>query len=171
MNKKFFLYIGLAVAVIAVGILLLVFFRAGTGSQNTPRISNVPAYQLSPGDEAHLRSFVKTFAELYNSYSTGDYSNLYALGDYETTAMQYRTKALIDQLDQQTPDGYDIRSEGVDASFRYSFNQANLLTASINVNVTETKAGGTGKYQSTAELSIVKDGSQYFVDNIAYTKN
>jgi hypothetical protein len=170
MKRAILIYGAIAVALIMVGFLIWAFVSPSGQPKNSPSVSNVPDYYLAPEEEAHLQSFVKTFVELYNTYSTGDYSNLYALGDYQTTALQSRTKALIEELDRQTPENFDIVSQEDENSFKYSFRTGTILEVSVLLNVTETQPGKNAVYQNVAALTVIKDGPRYFVDKISYTK-
>ncbi len=169
MRRNIIYFVIGGLVIIIFGVLIWLFVHSNNQT-NTPNVSNVPSYQLTQDEEDHLRSFVKTFIELYNTYSTGDYSNLYALGDYQTTDMQYRTKALITQLEQETPENYDLVSTEVPGAMTYIYNQGNTIKVSDQVDVVEMINGKTVKYQESVDLIVMKNGSKYFVDNIIYTK-
>ncbi len=137
----------------AVGLLVLVaiyfVFRslAGGGpaspvaSQETPSVSppapvqTLPDYQLDPEQEKIVYEFVKNFAELYNTYSYADYSNLTALGDYETSQMQQKTVEYENSLEKKTQPGYYQEAKAIKDSFRYTYSQVGRLSVSIAVEL------------------------------------
>lgn len=171
---KILLYIFGFVFVIGIGLLIAKNLSSpagqsggGTG-QPTPTI---PDLILDPAREPQVRQFVKNFVSLYNSYSYGDYSNLTALGDYQTVAMQENTVSAVNALSSSVQPGYSIRTVADPDTFTYHYPDSSRLIAIISAQVTETTAqGAVAPYQVTATLQLQKSSDFWLVDSINITK-
>lgn len=97
--------------------------------------SSLPDYLLDPEQEKSAYAFVKSFAELYNTYSYGDFSNLSALGDYQTTQMQQRTNEYIKTLGKTTPVGYYQEASLLENTLKYTYNQVGRVTITANLQI------------------------------------
>lgn len=148
MNKTYKILIFSAVGLLVLVALYFVFRSlAGEGpaspsaSQGTSPVSppapvqTLPDYQLDPDQEKIVYEFVKNFAELYNTYSYADYSNLTALGDYETSQMQQKTVEYESSLEKKTQPGYYQEAKVIKDSFRYTYSQVGRLSVSIGVEL------------------------------------
>lgn len=96
---------------------------------------NLPDYMLDPEEEKSAYAFVKNFAELYNTYGFGDFSNLSALGDYQTTQMQQRTEEYIKTLEKVTPVGYYQEASLLQNTLKYKYNQVGQVTITGNLQI------------------------------------
>lgn len=97
--------------------------------------SSLPDYLLDPEEEKSAYAFVKNFAELYNTYGYGDFSNLSALGDYQTTQMQQRTQEHIQTLEKITPFGYYQEASLLQNTLKYKYNQVGLVTVTGSLQI------------------------------------
>ena len=109
---------------------------------------------LSASDEASLKEFVKNYVNLYNSYSYGDYSNLTALGDYQTQSMQEQTLSSIAEYEKALPVGYKITTTADPATFQYSYPSADTLSAAISAKVSEVFGEGQTAKQYNVKIQI-----------------
>lgn len=139
----------------------------GTTASST--FSNLPGYILP--DESDVRKFVENFVILYNTYSYGDYSNLTALGDYQTPELQQKTLDLVSRLQNSTPAGYSVVTNVDDSSFSYIYPEATQAFISLNGSATQSQGGHDAVYSFTASLSLQKSGNNWLVSNITYTRN
>lgn len=133
---------------------------------------SLPAYVLSQGEESQLKAFVQNFVSLYNSYSSGDYSNLSALGDYETESMQNKTAALITRMQQDVPPGFTSRTIALPSSFSYVYPAADQLTVRMQASVSQSNSITQKQAQFTAVASVTlqRFGSVWVVNDIKINK-
>ena len=133
---------------------------------------NLPTYVLSSAEEQRLKEFVQNFVSLYNSYSSQDFSNLKALGDYETSSMQQNTADLIEQLSGVLPAGFVSRGEALPDTFSYSYPDASGIVANIKAEVSQKDEsnGKSAKFIEIATLNLVKQGSIWVVETIKINK-
>jgi len=178
MNKtnKILLYIGGLLVFVMIGV--MIYVTVSKQSQ-TPSVSEpLPQYILGSTEEVQLKEFARYFLKLYNSYGYGYTSNLSALGDDQTTAMQEKTIAFIEDLNSTLADGFNQITEPDASSFSYTYLEADHITAMLNATVNETY-GDEGSPRSPAETKIysikakfkfIKNGDKWFVDNLQITK-
>jgi hypothetical protein len=163
--KKFLIIGGVAAALLVAGI--FIFAPTGPNETQNPPGNNtnneIPDYFLAADEEEALKEFVKTFVELYNTYSKDDLSNPIALGDYQTAALQERTLALVETLEMTLPEGYEKSARANPETFSYTYPSADSLFASISASVTET---GQEPYQIETTLQIYKDGKRFYVNTL-----
>ena len=142
--------------------------------------SNLPQYILSQDQETWVKEFVKNFVSLYNSYSYADYSNLTALGDYQTPLMQQRTITLVQNLQATTPIGFVITTVPDMSTFTYQYPSADQLLVSVQAQVTEsTNAASSGgprsptqsnTYTVTVNLELTPFNQNWLVNNFEIKK-
>lgn len=141
----------------------------GNTSTSTPQnTSNLPDYILSSDEEASLKEFVKNFVNLYNTYSYEDYSNLTALGDYQTQGMQEKTLAVIENLKQTLPIGYSLQTQADENTFSYKYPSANEIIVQVTAQAREVLSEGklAQKYKINATLQISRQQKSWLVDDI-----
>ncbi len=133
---------------------------------------NVPDYMLSASQEASLKEFVKNFVNLYNSYSYNDYSNLTALGDYQTQSIQEQVLASIAEYEKTLPAGYKIITTVDPATFQYSYPTAENLSATISARVSEVIGEGQTpkQYNINIQLQIGQQKTGWLVKDIKINK-
>lgn len=174
MNKsyKFLFYIVGFFAIILIVFLIVNGISSKPSGSGTGPGQKLPDYILSQQDEANIKIFVQNFVILYNSYSYQDYSNLTALGDYQTPNLQQKTINLVNQLGQSVPPGFSIRTTVESASFGYSYPQGDRIFAHIQGLATETNTNSGQKisYPVSASLELQKFGSSWQVDVISIEK-
>lgn len=146
-----------------VGIFIFAFTRPSQPTVAPPPGTEVPDYFLAADEEENLKVFVKTFVELYNTYSQDDLSNPVALGDYQTKDMQERTLSMVDNMEQALPVGYEKYTNADVATFSYTYPSRDALFASMQADVRETDVGN---YRIEATLRIIKDGKRFYVDSL-----
>ena len=160
---------------------------AGQGAPSTAQpgpVQSLPDYQLDPDQETAVYEFVKNFAELYNTYSYADYSNLTALGDYETVQMQQKTAELVVSLEKNTQPGYFQEAKIVKDSFKYKYPQAGRLSVTLsleikvysnffpNIKASDSASGQNplqkleGTKKIGFELGLEKYGNRWIVNSI-----
>jgi len=134
--------------------------------------TNLPDYLLSTSDEASLKEFVKNYVNLYNSYSYGDYSNLIALGDYQTQSMQEQVLASISEYEKTLPVGYKITTTADSATFQYSYPTAENLSATISARVSEVfgESQTPKQYGIKIQLQISQQKNGWLVKDIKINK-
>jgi len=134
--------------------------------------TNVPDYMLSAPEEASLQEFVKNYVNLYNSYSYGDYSNLTALGDYQTQSMQEETLNSIAKYEETLPIGYQISTEADAKTFSYSYPSSDSLSTTISAEVSEVLGENlpSKKYKATIDLEIGRQKTGWLVKDIKINK-
>ncbi len=142
-------------------------------STTTGQSMSVPDYILSDADESDLREFVKNFVNLYNTYSYADFSNLTALGDYQTQAMQEKTISAIENWQNTLPLGYKIVTTSDIGSFSYKYPSAGQIIAQIKARVSETANNQAvpEEYSITATLDIGRSQNGWLVKDINFAKN
>ena len=144
-NYKYLIYFGGAV-VLFLAIYLVIrglqgdsgLSGSGTaGNQQNGNLasSTLPSYILDPTEEQKVYEFVKNFSELYNTYSYSDFSNLTALGDYQSPEMQQTTVKYVSFLEKNTVPGYLQEASVVLDSFHYDYPSANRLVVNINLKI------------------------------------
>jgi len=177
---KILLFLGGFFVLVLVGFLII----NNLSSSKTPIIdnnqknqidttTNVPDYMLSVPEEASLQEFVKNYVNLYNSYSYGDYSNLTALGDYQTQSMQEETLSSIAKYEETLPIGYQISTEADSKTFKFSYPSADNLSATISAEVSEVAGENLPpkKYKATIELGIGRQKTGWLVKDIKIIKD
>ena len=142
-------------------------------STTTGQSISVPDYILSDADEADLKEFVKNFVNLYNTYSYSDFSNLTALGDYQTQAMQEKTLSAIENWQNTLPLGYRIATKSDIGSFSYKYPNAGQVIVQIKARVSETinDQAAPVEYNVTATLDVGRSQSGWMVKDITFAKN
>lgn len=147
MNKyyKYLIYLGGAVVLFAAIYLVIRGLQGNSASPGSGNAENgqnsgaasssLPSYILDPGEEQKVYEFVKNFTELYNTYSYADFSNLTALGDYQTPEMQQTTIKYVSFLEKNTAPGYFQEAGAIKDSFRYDYPNASNLTANLVLRV------------------------------------
>lgn len=145
-----------------------------TNNQNTQvnTTANVPDYMLSVSDEASLKEFVKNYINLYNSYSYGDYSNLTALGDYQTQSMQEQALASITEYEKTLPAGYSLTTSANTTTFQYQYPSASDLSASISGKASEVAGEGqvVKQFNVKFQLEIGRQKNGWLVKDIKIIK-
>lgn len=181
-NYKILLYLG-AFFIFLIIAYLIVRNLSGTSTNNTGQpTTNLPQYILSQEEEVRVREFVKNFISLYNTYSYEDYSNLTALGDYQTPEMQQKTVELVQNLHASTPIGFAVNTVPDMATFRYAYPSASQLTVSVRAKVTEVRnQNGTqnfsprnpeqvNTYPVTVNIELASFGKNWLVNNFEIKK-
>jgi hypothetical protein len=184
-NYKYLVYLGAAVLFILVIYLVIKGLQsngrpadsglAGNSQNGNLASSSLPSYLLNPDEELRVYEFVKNFLELYNTYSYSDYSNLTALGDYQTSGMQQTTVNYVSFLKKTVLPGYLQEAKADKDSFRYDYPSIDRLI--VNLSLTEKKysnfypkVGGMtskpeGEKRIAVELELVKFGKGWLVNN------
>lgn len=152
----------------------LIFSSLGQESNNNPP-DNQNNITLSEEKAGQVKIFVKNFVSLYNSYRYADYSNLSALGDYQTTLMQEDTVALIADLEKTVTVGYSKETIVDESTFKYNYN-GEKLTASMEADVVElfNRVSGVSprdvekenKYRVLATLELLPNGPGWLAEQI-----
>ena len=155
-------------------------FPSGQQPNNQPNNQGqAPDYVLDSQEEARVKEFVKNFVNLYNSYSFADYSNLTALGDYQTSAMQDKTLQLVGQLEADTPEGFQRQTETEIDTFAYGYPNASQLSVEVKAWVEETTIIGepgprspekSTRYPVTVKLELSRSGQAWLVNNFEINK-
>ncbi len=155
---------------------------AGNTGNNQNNQQNLPDYILSDQDEAGVKEFVKNFINLYNTYRYQDFSNLTALGDYQTPAFQQKTIDLVSQLEQSTPMGFSKITVADSATFSYKYPKANLLEVTMQADVSETVGEGSqngiaprsspssSSYRVSVQVELVPNGKNWLVNDFMIQK-
>lgn len=147
MNKSYKILIYLVGFFLALIVIFLIFnaltspSAPNNSSQPTSATgaeSNLPDYILNSAEETSLKEFVKNFVNLYNTYSYNDFSNLTALGDYQTESMQKDTLATVSSLQSSLKPGYSRQTRVKENTFTYSYPSLDKLTVQIKAQVAET---------------------------------
>ena len=167
LKNKYFLYILGFFAILLIGFLIFRSLNSSSSSQT----GKPPDYILSADQEHQVSVFVENFVSLYNSYSEEDYTNLTALGDYQTSQMQDKTTQLVKSLENSTPKGFEIRTQTETGTFTYKYTEANKILAAVKARVTETSLGSAQKsYEIIANLELLKQNANWVVNNIEINK-
>lgn len=176
---KILLIIGAFFVLILVGFLIVNNLSSpknpGPGSNQSPQATSttdVPDYLLSEESEASLKEFVKNYVNLYNSYSYDDYSNLTALGDYQTQSMQEQVLASIAEYEKTVPAGYRIITTADPATFQYSYPSSDNLSATISAKVSEVfgEVQTPKQYNVNIQLQIGRQKVGWLVKDIKINK-
>ncbi|HYF05705.1 MAG TPA: hypothetical protein VEA59_06070 [Patescibacteria group bacterium] len=117
MNKNnivILILIGLVVA----GVLLLSYVLYTWNRTNTGGSGGQVQEQFTVAETAKLSDLLTTFVSLYNTYTTGDASNVRALGDYATVSFQNIMADRADQLEDTLPQGYSLITKAVPETFQ-----------------------------------------------------
>lgn len=144
--------------------------QTGTGQAS----STLPDLLLTEDQETWVRQFVKNFVNLYNTYSYSDYSNLTALGDYQTPQMQQKTLDLIEQLKASTQPGFSVSTVVNENSFSFRYPDSSQLVVTEQAQATESStsySAQNSQYKITATLVLAKSGDHWLVSDIKITKN
>lgn len=142
-NQKYLIIAGVILVVLIVGFLIFNSAKSPNNSGNQGS-NGIPEYVLSAAEEENVKEFAKSFINLYNSYRFADFSNLSALGDYQTPEMQLRTQARITFLETNIPVGFEKETKVDLNTFKYSYPQRDRLSVSFNAEVTETLNSSAG---------------------------
>lgn len=170
MNKRIWIYIAIGLFIVLVIFGFVWYFSQPAAKAPSGGQGALPSYILDPKEEARAAGFVKNFVSLYNTYSQGDYSNLYAVGSYETPGQQTRTIAYIKQLETSTPVGHEIRTNADSGKFSYTYPKADTLLTQVTASVSETQGEQTQNYSISAKLTLLQDGRNWRVDEISIIK-
>lgn len=145
-------------------------------STNQPTTDTKPILQLDAQEETQVRQFVKNYVELYNNYSYGDYTNLTAVGDYETQKMQEKTLETIKNLQENTLEGFSQTAEADLSTFSYKYTNADTLSVSIKAGISQdsnsglsTSARNPGEQKTkvlTEILTLKSYGKNWIVDDL-----
>jgi len=187
-NYKILLYIiGFFVLLAAIYAII-----AGLSSPNTQNSGNqnlssgqasgtMASLQLSDQEEASIKEFVKNVVTLYNNYSYADFSNLTALGDYETEDMQQKTLDYISQLQAETAIGFRQVSQPDLSSFSYQSPNLSTVIVTLNVKITDTYNTGSqldlrggqqpNSFTVTDILTLKSYGQSWLIDDIQIKNN
>jgi hypothetical protein len=165
---------------VALGVVIFSLLNSGqnTGS-NTQNIEE-SADDLTLEERQRLTEFVKNFLTLYNNFGYEDYSNLLALGDYETENAQKQTLERVEDLRLFVPIGFRRTSEISESSLKFQklilppdavVVQVEVLVSEEIVNQTSSSfrsddANETKNYSALAELKLVPYNSGWLVDSI-----
>jgi hypothetical protein len=124
-------------------IIIIVYFVVKppiTAPQVQPAASNqnngnnkLPEYILSSDEETRVKEFAFNFIKLYNTYSYSDYSNMLALGDYETPEMQQKTLDLVDKLKVTEQVGFMQEAEADLNYFSYEYPESSSLFVKVKI--------------------------------------
>lgn len=139
---------------------------------------------ISKEDEQDLNNFVKNFVLLYNSYTSDDYSNLLALGDYQTINVQKQTLKFIEEYKESKVVG--VRKSIKPDTYKAVFNQVFLPTEYFDaiVEFVHLETPIENYYFSPREedklrimeilrsmrLKVVRYNNSFLVDNIEFLK-
>jgi hypothetical protein len=159
--------------------------KTPSNEQSQPNNNNqdLPEYFLGADEEIRVKEFVKNFASLYNSYRYADYTNLTALGDYQTVSMQEKTIDLISQLENTIPVGFAINTTPEVATFTYKYPEASKITASLKAEVEETQNENLqenfsprnpeikSNYEIKVDVVLVRFNGNWLVDSLVIYKN
>ncbi len=137
-------------------------------------------YILSTQEESTVKEFVKNFVNLYNSYSYKNFSNLTALGDYQTLEFQKKTAEFVAELENSVPSGFLQTTVSDLNTFKYSYQNLSLLTATLKAHVTEEiqnynqvsprSAQNTKQYLITVRIELIKSANVWLVNDIKIQK-
>lgn len=169
MNNKILITIAV---VLIVGFLGAVFLLLRAPSQN-PGSSNATAGTgLGDQETAKLRNFIDNYLSLYNTYSTGDYSNLYAVGSFSTEDFQVSIIQTISGLESSTPENFERRTTADPKSLTYTLrNTGTTMTATMKGNVTEILSNKQTTYSVTATFELVRKNNLWLVSNVTMKAN
>ena len=148
--------------------------------------SKLPEYIMSEQEEAGIKQFAISFLKLYNTYSFDDYSNLLALGDYQTPEMQKKTLEIVEKLKQNTSLGFKKELVLDQEYFVYEYPEGSKLFVELkgierqfsnfykkpDLNFNKSyipKLENTNKLKYKLELT--KYGKNWLVNNIETVKN
>lgn len=176
MNKNYKIYLAIAVGILVIVAVIMVVFQ-NTKPSSTGNGEPLPSAMLTPQEESLIKEVVKNFVSLYNSYSTYDYGNLRSLGDLETVRFQQKMLDYISYLENTVPKGYEIRTDANDATFSYTYPEADVLNISIKATVKEMvpldadAIPEVKKYTTTAHLILRRQNNTWLVDDINFIKD
>lgn len=147
-------------AIVWIAILVLIFYPKSNNIQNTGEQKNDTAEQNSNVQEAvNIEILLKGFAEQYNSYTTGDFSNIEGVYALMTSGMQETEMQNIEnrkkELAQTTKEYITVKSTVTE--YREIKKEEDLVAAEI---ITE-KITSDGAYVQDPES---EDGLIIFVD-------
>lgn len=177
---KILLFLGGFIVFVIIGFIIINSLSSPSSPNMTDNQNNqannspsLPDYMLSAAEEANLKEFVKNYINLYNSYSYADYSNLTALGDYQTQSMQEETLSSIARYEAILPIGYQISTEADAKTFSYRYPSADSLSAIISVQISEILGENLPpkKYKATVELGIGRQRAGWLVKDIKIIKD
>ncbi len=143
--------------------------------------TNLPDYVLSQSDETKVKEFVKNFINLYNTYGYADFSNLTALGDYQTVNFQNKTKETVSSLETSTPVGYQKETQAKPETFSYKYPLSNLLKVYMDAKVEEKVSDQNlqisprtenifNSYDVKITVELVPSGKNWLVNDILIQK-
>ncbi len=182
---KIILYLASFFVVLTIGFLIYYnVTKTPSNQQNQPNNNNqdLPEYFLGADEEARVKEFVKNFVTLYNSYRYADYTNLTALGDYQTVSMQEKTLNFISQLENTVPVGFAINTTPDVSTFTYKYPEASRITASLKAEVEEIQNENLEKnfsprnpeiktkYQITVNIVLIRFNGNWLVDSFEINK-
>lgn len=180
MNKR--IKIIIVVLVIFAGAIVVYNITKDVSKPSSQETNSQPAAineEISPKDRQKIQEFVENFLLLYNTYSYEDYSNLQALGDYQTQNAQKQTLERIEKLKADTPIGFKrtVRFDEVSLKIeklgvlKTAFRVSAKLTATDSVekqapaSPRSSDAQG-GSVDLQAELRLVPYNQGWLVDDI-----
>ncbi|MBI3232298.1 MAG: hypothetical protein HYZ51_04435 [Candidatus Doudnabacteria bacterium] len=175
---KIIIIIFIIIASLAVAVAL---FKDVKDSGDSSQPSSVQVLDdVSSKEKESALKFVKNFLSLYNSYSFEDYSNLEALGDYETQNAQKQTLERIERLRKETPLGFlrNVEVNDSDIEIKKLFVPAGQIQVKAKFLVVETIQPSAEvsprsddslkqkQFEATARLKLVPYGKSWLVDDI-----
>lgn len=181
MPKVYKIILVLILAFLAIGVGFLLYSNLSKeplSPVSSKQQSDLPDYILPSDEEARVREFVKNFGNLYNTYSYADYSNMTALGDYQTPQLQAETLSLVNSLENSVKFGFAKETKVDIASFSYKYPSAGILQVSVVAEVFESQnfypksetAPAWQKYLARITLDLVKNNQNWLVSQIQIVK-
>ncbi len=173
MQKKY-ITIGAAILGLLIVFVIVWNLRGAANKSSPPGSKNtIPDYVLGAAEELQVKEFVQNFVSLYNTYSSGDLSNVQALEDYETPAMQELTDKWVADKTQSLPEGFSVRTTSKPETFTYTYSSGQQLQVTMDAVVSESASASSTPLQftDTSITVLQKNGSGWLVDSITYEKH
>lgn len=165
--------------------LITIIYFVASSLKQTPAENNNPPnlggnsgqnQALSAEKQQQLKQFVKNFVSLYNTYSYNDYTNLTALGDYQTAELQTQTQELVNELSQNTSVGFNRQTTVDETTFSYNYDGAHA-SVTIEANVSEwfdeglsPRQGSGSSYRIIVSLKLDAAGDGWLASEININK-
>lgn len=174
MTKGFKILLGIGIFLV---ICIIIFFVSGitdnpqSGNKQdqnqiqksqTNQQNQIPEYILPTEEEKRVKEFAFSFIKLYNTYGYSDFSNLLALGDYETPLMQEKSLALAKELEVSVSEGFMQEAENDLNYFFYKYPDGSKLEVNVRVAIKQYS-----NYYQKPEL----DFSKSFIPKLENNQN
>ncbi len=179
--KFLLIFLGIIALIVTVFVIAIDLDSGKNDSSNIPIEDTKPLYEVEMivEEKQKLIEFVENFILLYNTYSYEDYSNLLALGDYETQNAQKQTLERIEDLKKITPVAFAQNVEKQDIlelkkeillkviySVSVNFTVMEEIVADSQVSPRSSDVASQNQKQLTATLKILPFGNGFLVDEI-----